>query len=229
MKTIIETTSRNLQDERPHVLRRGPGFWEITFAGQHAIFKHEPGALYVAWLLLHPPPEPIHAVALALDARTLCGQTPGADEVIQLRSLGLDEAETVRAVRRRERELEAVVDDRLEIEPVRAEALCELEAIGDFLRQHPWRSRDCAQKCVRAVSMAIQVLVAPLARAVDAEGNPHLVLRVFARHLDEHLLMPSSRDGVLGGVRAAAALAGWFIYEPPPGVVWTAGEGLLPK
>ena len=51
MKTIIETTSRNLQDERPHVLRRGPGFWEITFAGQHAIFKHEPGDIQSAWLV----------------------------------------------------------------------------------------------------------------------------------------------------------------------------------
>ena len=228
MSTSRQTTDRNLQDERPHALRRGPGFWEVTFQGQHAIFPHEPGALYVAWLLLHPPPEPIHAVALALDARTLCDQTSGAEEAIQLRSLGLDGAESVRAMRRRERELEAVVDNRLEVEPVRAEAERELEAIADFLRTYPWRSRDCAEKCTRVVSMAIQVLVAHLAQAVDAQGNPHPGLRVFARHLDEHLLMPSSRDGVVGGVRADG-VPGCFTYEPPPGVVWSAEEGLLLK
>ena len=64
-------------------LCRGLGFWELTFAGRHAIFKHEQGALYVACLLLHTAPEPIHALALALDARSISGQTPGAAEVIQ--------------------------------------------------------------------------------------------------------------------------------------------------
>ena len=56
---------------------RGLGFWELTFAGQQAIFKDEQGALYVACLLLDPPPEPIHAVALALKARKMNGQSPG--------------------------------------------------------------------------------------------------------------------------------------------------------
>ena len=132
-------------------------------------------------------------------------------------------------MRRQQHALEAVLDDKQEIEPVKAEALRELEAIADCLRKNPWRSRDCAQKCVQAVSLAIQRLHAHLARAVDAEGNPHPVFQAFARHLDEHLLIPSSRGGVQGGVRVAAALAGWFTYEPPPGVAWAAGKGLLPK
>lgn len=132
-------------------------------------------------------------------------------------------------MRRRERELEAVLDDRDAIEPVQAEALCELEAIADFMRKNPWRSRDCAQRCVRAVSMAIKRLHAHLARAVDGEGNPHPVLRAFARHLDEHLLIPSGRGGAHGGVRAAAARAGCFTYQPPPGVVWATRAALLPK
>jgi hypothetical protein len=229
MKTINETTVRTPRNERQYALGRGLGFWEITFEGRRAIFKHEQGALYVAWLLLHPPREPIHAVALALDARNISGHTPGAAEVIQQRSLGLDDAETVRALRRQQRDLEAVLDDAQAIEPVKAEALRELEEITEFLRKNPWRSRDCAQKCVRAVSMAIKRLHGHLARAVDAGGNPHPVLRAFARHLNEHLLIPSGRGGGQGGVRVAAALAGCFTYEPPPGVAWTAGEGLLPK
>ena len=178
------------------------------------------GAPYVACLLLHPPRKPIHAVALALKARTVFGQAPGAADVIQQRYLGLDEAEAVRNLWRRERELEAVLDDDEEIEPVKAEALRELEEITDFLRKNPWRSRDCVQRCARAVSLAIRRLHAHLAAAVDAEGKPHPVLRAFARHLHEHLLIPSDGGGIPGRQRVGAALPGCFTYEPPPGVVW---------
>ena len=91
-----QTTDHRQRDEHQYALSRGPGFWEVTFEGRQATFKHEQGALYVAWLLLHPPRKPIHALALALEARTLSGPTPGAAEVIQQRYLGLDEAEAVR-------------------------------------------------------------------------------------------------------------------------------------
>jgi hypothetical protein len=224
MRPIKETTSRNSRNERTYALSRGLGFWDLTFVGRRAIFKHEQGALYVGWLLLHPPPEPIHAVALVLDARRLSGQAGGADEIIQQRNLGLDDAETVRALRHQQRELEAVLEDAQAIEPVKAEARRDLEAITDFLRKNPWRSRDSAQKCVRAVSMAIKRLHTHLARAVDTEGKPHAVLQAFARHLYEHLLIPSGRGGGHGGARVAWAPAGCFTYEPPPGVIWGAGE-----
>ena len=92
---------------------------------------------------------------------------------------------------------------RLEIEPVKAEALRELEEITEFLRKSPWRSRGGAERCVRAVAMAIRRLHARLAAAVDAEGEPHPVLRAFAGHLHEYLLVPSGRGG--GYARAQAA------------------------
>ena len=208
------------RDKEKYALRRGLGFWEVTFEGRHATFQHEQGALYVAWLLLHPPRKPIHALGLALEARTLAGQIPGAAEIIQQRYLGLDEAEAVRTLRRRERELEAVLDDDEEFEPVKAEALRELDAIADFMRKNPWRSRDCVQKCAQAVSLAIRCLHGRLAGAVDSEGKPDPVLQAFARHLSEHLLIPSDGGGLLGRQRVGAALPGWFIYEPRPGVVW---------
>jgi hypothetical protein len=192
----------------------------VTFEGRQATFKHEQGAPYVACLLVHPLCKPIHALALALEATTLSGPTPGAAEVIQHRYLGLDEAEAVRSVRRRERQLEAVLDDDEEIEPVKAEALRELQAIADFMRQKPWRSRDCVQKCAQAVSMAIRRLHARLAGAVDTEGKPDPGLQAFARHLNDHLLIPSDGGGLEGRQRVGAALPGWFTYQPPPGVVW---------
>ena len=88
-------------ERHEYALRRGLGFWELTFEGRQAIFKHEQGALYVACLLLDPPPEPMHAVALALKAREMGGQAPGPAEVIQQRSLGLEDAAAVRALWRR--------------------------------------------------------------------------------------------------------------------------------
>src|ERR1035437_6255665 len=205
MRTMQETTNRSPQAEHPYALDRGLGYWELTFEGRHATFKHEAGAQYVAFLLLHPRPQPTHALALALDARTMfSSQAPGPAEVILQRYLGLDYAETVRSLRRRQHALEAVLDDRHEIEPVKAEVLRELEGIADSLRQSSWRSHECARKCTRAVSLAIQLLLAHLARAVDVEGRPHPVLQAFARHLEEHLLIPSGRERTQGGVQTAA-------------------------
>ena len=179
----------------------------MTFEGREAIFRHEQGALYVAWLLLHPPQKPIHALALALEARTCSGQTSGAADVIQQRYLGLDEAEAVRNMRRRERELEVVLDEDEEVEPVKAEALRELEAIADFMRQHPWRSRDCVLKCAREVGLAIRCLHARLAVAVDVEGRPDAVLRRLPGTWTSTCLFP--RTGA-----ASRAGSGWGLLCP---------------
>src|ERR1035437_4667514 len=195
IQTIKETSGSNSRDSRQYALQRGLGFWELTFEGRQAIFKHELGALYVGCLLLDPPSEPVHAVALALKAKEMGGQAPGPAEVIQQRSMGLDDAAAVRALWRRQRALEAVLEDDQESEPVKAEALRELEEITEFLRKSPWRSRGGAERCVRAVAMAIRRFYSHLAGAVDAQGEPHPVLRGFAGHLREHLLTPSGRGG----------------------------------
>lgn len=228
MRTIQQTTDRNRRDGLQYTLRRGLGFWELNFEGRPAIFKHELGALYVACLLLDPPSEPIHAVALALKAKEMGRQAPGPAEVVQQRSMGLDDAAAVRALWRRQRALEAVLEDEQESEPVKAEALRELEEVTEFLRKSPWRSRGGAERCVRAVAMAIRRFYSHLAGAVDAQGEPHPVLRGFAGHLREHLLTPSGRGGDHRKARALSPFAGCYTYEPPPGVVWAGKKGLLP-
>jgi hypothetical protein len=230
MRTRQLTNDSRQRDEHRYALRRGLGFWELTFEGRQAIFKHELGALYVACLLLDPPPEPLHAVALALKAREAGGQVLRPGDVIQQRSMGLDDAAAVRALWRRQRELEGVLEDRLAIEPVKAEAQRELEEITEFLRKSPWRSRGGAERCVRAVAMAIRRFYSHLARAVDAQGGPHPVLQTFAGHLREHLLTPSGRGGDHRRARALSPFAGCYTYEPPPGVVWEAkAEGRMQK
>jgi hypothetical protein len=120
-----------------YTLRRGVENWSLVFEGREASFKHELGALYVAYLLLNPPKEPLHAVALALKARETAGKAAGPDEALEERSMGLEDAAAVRALWRRQRELERVLEDRLEIEPVKAEAQRELEEITEHLRKSP--------------------------------------------------------------------------------------------
>jgi hypothetical protein len=203
-----------------YALRRGLGTWEVTFEGRRDSFRDEQGAEYVVWLLLHPPPAPMHALALVLEARHTARRAPGAAGVIQQRNLGLDDAEAVRGLRRQARQLEAVLEDKKQSELAKGEARQKRQEILEFLRRNPWRSQDSAQKCVRATTRAIKRLHSYLAKGVDAEGKPHPVLQNFARHLREHLLIPSGRGGSHGGARAVSAAGGCFTYEPPPGVVW---------
>ena len=220
MRTNQTSTDRSHSNECHYALRRGVDYWALVFEGREAIFKHELGALYVACLLLNRPKEPLHAVALALKARDLAGKPAGPDEVLEERSMRLEDAAAVRVLWRRQRELERVLADRLEIEPVKAEALRELEEVTEFLRKSPWRCRQGAERCAQAVAVAIKRLHVRLAAAVDAEGRPHAVLQAFALHLHEHLLVPSGRGGAHTRKQALSEFAGSFIYQPPAGVVW---------
>jgi len=217
-------------------IRQGLGLWELTFGGQTAVLKHEQGVYYVAYLLLNPPTEPIHGLALALRTEAIYRPIPVAAEVagsasgttfvpeagavLQERSLGLEDAQAAWALRRKQRELEALLDDDNTTAPVKEEALRELEALYEFQRGHPWRAGDAAQKAAAAVGKALQRFHRRLAEAVDAFGRPHPVLRAFAAHLKNHLLIPSGRGCARGGPRPGSGRAGCFTYEPPAGVAW---------
>ena len=217
-------TNRIHPDGGQYALRRDGGRWQLTFAGRQSAFKHELGALYVAYLLSERPRQPIHGVALALKAREKLGQPASPVEALQQRVMGLEDASSVRALWRRQRELERVLADRLEIEPVKAEALRELEELTERLRQSPWLSCHGAERCAHAVAEAIRRFYARLAAAVDAEGQPDEVLRAFALHVHECLLVPSGRGGSYARKQAEVP-SGCFIYAPPPRVVWNDDSG----
>ena len=55
-------------------IRKHIAFWSLTFDGQEACFDHEQGAYYVAYLLLNPPEEPIHGMALEIKSLAYFGQ-----------------------------------------------------------------------------------------------------------------------------------------------------------
>jgi hypothetical protein len=216
-----EPATFNLEPSTTYALRRDLGFWRLTFEGREAILKHETGLAYVAWLLTHPSEEPIHGLRLALEVRGLCGNGADAADLIQQRNLGLDEAEAFRSLRRKQKRIEAQLEDDLISESVKSELREELEAICEHQARNPWRARDATQKCVHAVSMAIKRLHHKLARAVNTEGKPHPVLRPFGQHVLNYILIPSGRGGIQGGGPVGAFVPGCFTYEPPTAVTWT--------
>jgi hypothetical protein len=218
------------------VLRKGLGAWHLIFDGHEADLRHERGIFYVAWLLHNPPEDPIHALDLAakipeiyreqLGLGTLLdpgsGKTVALERAarIQERNLGLDDAQAARALARKERELEAILDSEDEAEPVKAEALRELEAIAEFQRRDGLAAKDGAARAVQALRKAITRFYDHLRAAVDLQGQPHPVLRPFADHIQKHILIPSARYSGHGGRHARAGLAGRFTYEPPNAVRW---------
>src|SRR5260221_4745451 len=121
---------------RGYSLSKGLGVWNLTFNGLCTVVKHEQGVSYVAYLLANPPAQPIRAFELLAKAQSSGRQHPSAVEIIdqrtgavmqldrysplQERGLGFDDFETLRGLRRKEQELEAIVDDADTLEPVKA-------------------------------------------------------------------------------------------------------------
>jgi len=218
----------------PYSIRKHISFWSLTFNGQEACFDHEQGAYYVAYLLLNPPDEPIHGMALEFKARAYFDEWPiepcetvitdpetgqtitlGFDAEIMERHLSVDEGDGLPYVRRKQHELEAIIADEAASEPVKAEVQRELEEMYFYQKRNAERIRDTAQKAVRAVREAIHHFHQSLTNSVNAKGNPHPVLRPFASHIESYLIIPSARFSKQGRARSKANGAGCqFISEP---------------
>jgi len=231
IRPIIEKSP--IRSSRPH-----PTAWNLTFKGQPATFPHEQGAFYVAWLLLNPPPEPIHGMGLELKASAFYRQLSGetifvdpisgraiplpADAMLVQRNLAVDDLESAYAVNRQIWKLEALLEDEDVIEPVKAEVTRELEEIYAFQKKNPLQITDQAQKAVRSVREAIRHFHRNLVTANKSNGTPDAIVRRFAFHILRHLLIPSARYCHSGHARGKTGVAGCFTYEPPPGLKWTA-------
>jgi hypothetical protein len=219
-----------------YAIRKGFGFWDLTFDHTDTVAKHEKGVFYFAHLLTNPPEHPIHALDLIAQIPEMYRKQLGIQRItdpasgklaslgssarLQERSLVLDDAETMRALLRKEKELESILDDENESEPVKAEALRELEQITDYQKQHGGRTKDGAQRAAQTVRQAMTRFYHHLLASVDKNGNPHPVLCPFALYLQNYILIPSARYSGHGGPYARDGMAGRFTYEPPPGHHW---------
>jgi len=226
---------RNRAPGPRYALRQGLGAWELIFDGQSATIKDELGVHYVAYLLSHPPEEPIPALELAMRVEPAAPETSAVteiedpvtgeivvvdkDAVVQERSLALDDAEVLQGLRREQHKLEAILEDRSASEPVKAEVRRDLEALYEFEEKEGWRTQTETRRAADRVGKAIKRLQERLVEAIDATGAPCLLLREFGIHLRNRLLIPSGRTGGHGGDRVWGPV-GCFTYLPPDGVSW---------
>jgi len=193
------------------------GYWTLNHGRETAILKHEIGLSYVAYLMDHPN-EPIHGLGLALKIRAMRnGQPADSAELIQERALALDDAEAARRLFRKQLDLEQILDDDSQPEPIKQEALRELEAIYAYQKKNVSRTSNAAQKASDAVGKALKRLRARLAKANNADGSPNEILRAFAHCIRKHILTPSGRTGGHGGLRPPPGCGGFFLCENRPG------------
>jgi hypothetical protein len=190
----------NAQPSTGFALRKDYGVWELTCGNQRANLKHEIGLEYVAFLMAHPNQE-FHGLELALKVRAAREGAPGRDDMLNERAIALDDAEAARRLYRKQRELEALIDDVNTIEAVRDEAYEQLKQILEFQKKNISKTSSQAQKASHAVGMAVKRLYKRLATAFDAHGNPRPILRAFAQHILDRILLPSGRTLSHGGIR----------------------------
>jgi hypothetical protein len=208
----------------------------LVFDGDDSPVHHERGAFYTGWLFYHPFETPIHSIDLTAKIpqiyRQQLGLAPLVDPAtgksltlesharLQERNLALDDAQALRALYKKEKELEAVLESETANGAEKNEALRELEQIYEFKRRQAQRPMDNARRVAHAVRSAIARFHEHLKSAVGEDGGPHPVLRRFADHIEKHILIPSARYARHGGPNARAGQAGCLTYEPPPGVTW---------
>jgi hypothetical protein len=195
-----------------YALRRGHGAWEVIFDWERAVVGDELGLWYADHLLRVQPWQLIHAVPLAAAAL--------GRPALQEGDLESASKETVQLLQAEARECQTVLEDPNAPDEQKAKAREKLEALAEARREVDRKPRSGAGKCVEAVRKALWRLHDDYADARDCEGRPDRVLRRFAKHLKEHLLIPSSRYSRRRNGRQRAGVAGCFIYERPPGVVW---------
>jgi hypothetical protein len=169
------------------------GFWELSFYGRSAVLKQHPALFHVAWLLAHAPAEPVAALDLAGHvfrsfhahqdllrcARWLCRQQRDAD--------------VAKVFRKKQRALEKILDGSGETEVEKTEAQRELIFLEHLLATYFVELIPPGEKTAARIAEELLDLHANLSTAMDAQGNPHPVIRAFALHLLVCVLMPSVR------------------------------------
>src|SRR5260221_13440574 len=160
----------NPKQKPAYGIRKHIPFWAVDFEGQTAVFDHEQGAYYVAYLLLNPPDEPIHGMALEIKSLAYFGEhlkCPGVTEMVdpstgetmilacdaifEQRNFALDDADSIRPLRRKQLELEAILDNEHASEPVKVEVQLELAELYACQKMSRSETMTTAQNAVRAV------------------------------------------------------------------------------
>src|ERR1051325_6431946 len=201
-KASIQCSVFSIQSGQPrYALRNKEWFWELTFDGRTAVLKQNQALFFVAWLLANPPARPLAAHVLAAKVYEAFGTHEDFREDSVTGPWQPAAAEEAKLLRVRERALEKILDSKDELEPVKAEALRELEEVYERQKCVTARIRLCVEKSADTLKSALNGLMAPPAGPTGGGGRPRPVVGACGRLLLLYLLMPRARAGRGKGVR----------------------------
>lgn len=215
-----------------YFIRKELGVWRIRVDGKETVAQDCRAMELVAWLLLNPPDEPIHASVLEnhVDGNPVTdGATAieyGDESNIQHPDVGgviveaagkkLKSEITLPALKQKLAELRKDKDDENLAPSVRQEAEDELaKLLHDYNRGGKVTGQ--AELAAERVRKAIKNLINDLKSAKRQQGLINVALCAFGEHLEQNLWRPS-----VGGLNRAGASGkpGCFTYDPPTGVRW---------
>ena len=194
-------------------LRNDHEFWELTFNARRAVVPQHQALFYVAWLLANPPADPIPATTLATIVFDLFAEHPDFDLSPTWLATRRDDLRVTAILRRKQRSLEVILRRDGPIDLAKSEAQRELAVVEDFQETFHNEITHTGRQVSQTLHIGLHQLYTTLIRAVDAQGNPHTILRSFATHLQLHILVPSAI--------ASAPGTPHFTYQPPPGITWS--------
>src|SRR3954468_13970282 len=128
---IVEAEIVNPSPKR-FSLRNDSGFWELTFAGYPAVLKQNPVLFYVAYLLSNPPSQPVSAPALASAVWAQFSNNRDFNRDLRWLTRHFAEADAAKVLRKKQRQLEAIIDSPYETAEVKNDTLKELVLVYDL-------------------------------------------------------------------------------------------------
>jgi len=233
-----------------YMLHKEAAGWRLVYDGQVVTLKEERGLLYVAYILKHPDESTILAASLPnkiASIRAKCARPPEAVQNNRLADIedvgpednpilhsaplagaqtaGIDPADMLEFKKLQAKKLayERTIAEKEPSSQACREAKVLLDKIETQMDHLTGLVSGKSGKIVRAVQRAVKRFIKNLEAAKDEAGQPDPVCQAFAKHLTEHLLIPSGRFAGPSRRHKAASqgTAGRYTYEPPSGVIWS--------
>ena len=205
----IAHSHRGITASQPSAVRleNRDGFWEVTMASGKAILPQHQALFYIQHLLGRPGESPVTAAELESAVHELFAEHEDFQPPGPVTWPKSDRAHALKLLRRREQALYRIVDSPDELDPVKNEALRELLEVQEQQQEQIEDLLQFDRDAGVSIRYAILDLYNRLALATNVRGQPHPVIRAFARHLLLRLIIPSTRASrTFGGP--------YFVYCP---------------
>jgi hypothetical protein len=190
------------------------GFWELILAGRFTVVPQSQALFYLCSLLASPYGTPIRGTDLALQTFHTFGAHLDYRNKIDWLRRHADDPHITNILIKKQRALQAIIDDPEESYHDKAAASAQLDLLRDLQKSHAADMTDPSDTTAQTISDELLQVYNRLALATDVRGNPNETLRAFARHILLRVLVPSTIASNKAGVML-------FTYEPPLGLTWS--------